>query len=73
LKSACMMGHIGQWQGDQARYIGLCKNLFDLRRMAVVHNLHFLLLCRKPLPEKLPTLSPHNLINLSILSTGLAL
>ena len=30
------------WQGDQARYIGLRKNLFDLRRMAVVHNLHVL-------------------------------
>jgi hypothetical protein len=29
-------------QGEQARYIGLRKNLFDLRRMAVVHNLHVL-------------------------------
>ncbi len=36
------LAHIGQWQGDQARYIGLRKNLFDLRRMAVVHNLHVL-------------------------------
>jgi len=26
--------------GDQARYIGTRKNLFDLRRTAVVHNLH---------------------------------
>ncbi len=34
------LAHIGQWQGDRARYIGLRKNLFDLRRMAVVHNLH---------------------------------
>ena len=34
------LAHIGQWQGDQARYKGLRKNLFDLRRMAVVHNLH---------------------------------
>jgi len=33
---------IGQWQGKQARYGGLRKNLFDLRRMAVVHNLHVL-------------------------------
>jgi len=36
------LAHIGQWQGDRARYIGLRKNLFDLRRMAVVHNLHVL-------------------------------
>lgn len=32
--------HIGRWQGDHARYIGWRKNLFDLRRTAVVHNLH---------------------------------
>jgi hypothetical protein len=36
------LAHISQWQGDRARYIGLRKNLFDLRRMAVVHNLHVL-------------------------------
>ncbi len=36
------LAHIGQWQGDRARYIGIRKNLFDLRRMAVVHNLHVL-------------------------------
>jgi hypothetical protein len=36
------LAHIGQWQGKQARYFGLRKNLFDLRRMAVVHNLHIL-------------------------------
>jgi Transposase DDE domain len=36
------LAKIGQWQGEQARYIGLRKNLFDLRRMAVVHNLHVL-------------------------------
>ncbi|KST66030.1 IS1182 family transposase [Mastigocoleus testarum] len=36
------LAHIGQWQGDKARYLGLRKNLFDLRRMAVVHNLHVL-------------------------------
>lgn len=34
------LAHIGQWQGDRARYIGSRNNLFDLRRMAVVHNLH---------------------------------
>jgi hypothetical protein len=36
------LAHIARWQGDKARYIGLRKNLFDLRRMAVVHNLHVL-------------------------------
>ena len=36
------LSHIGRWQGDQARYIGVRKNLFDLRRTAVVHNLHVL-------------------------------
>ena len=36
------LAHIGQWQGDKARYLGLRKNLFDLRRMAIVHNLHIL-------------------------------
>jgi transposase len=34
---------IRQWQGDRARYRGLRKNLFDLRRMAVVSNLHDLM------------------------------
>ncbi|MCA1597937.1 MAG: IS1182 family transposase [Chloroflexi bacterium] len=36
------LAHIGAWQGDRARYIGQRKNLLDLRRMAVVHNLHVL-------------------------------
>jgi hypothetical protein len=36
------LAHIGHWQGDQARYFGQRKNLFDLRRLAVVHNLHVL-------------------------------
>lgn len=36
------LSHIGRWQGDKARYIGVRKNLFDLRRTAVVHNLHAL-------------------------------
>jgi hypothetical protein len=36
------LSHIGHWQGDQARYVGTRKNLFDLRRTAVVHNLHVL-------------------------------
>jgi len=34
------LSHVGHWQGDRARYIGKSKNLFDLRRCAVVHNLH---------------------------------
>jgi hypothetical protein len=34
------LAHIGQWQDERARYRGLRKNLFDLRRCAVVHNLH---------------------------------
>jgi len=36
------LAHIGQWQGERARYLGQRKNLFDLRRVAVVHNLHVL-------------------------------
>ena len=34
------LAHAGHWQGRRARYIGTRKNLFDLRRVAVVHNLH---------------------------------
>ncbi|WP_235609493.1 transposase, partial [Frankia casuarinae] len=34
------LAHIGHWQGRRARYHGQRKNLFDLRRTAVVHNLH---------------------------------
>jgi hypothetical protein len=34
------LSHVGHWQGDRARYHGTRKNLFDLRRCAVVHNLH---------------------------------
>ena len=45
------LSHIGHWQGDQARYIGLRKNLFDLRRMAVVHNLHVLARMSHTQPE----------------------
>ncbi|GAC1401880.1 MAG: IS1182-like element ISGvi6 family transposase [Chloroflexota bacterium] len=37
------LAHIGHWQGDRARYRGLRKNLFDLRRTAVVSNLHDLM------------------------------
>ncbi len=41
------LAHIGAWQGDRARYRGQRKNLFDLRRTAVVENLHIL--------QRLPT------------------
>src|SRR6266700_876839 len=34
------LAHTGHWQGRRSRYRGLRKNLFDLRRCAVVHNLH---------------------------------
>jgi transposase len=34
------LAHVGHWQGRRARYSGLRKNLFDLRRCAVVDNLH---------------------------------
>lgn len=34
------LAHVGRWQGEKARYRGQRKNLFDLRRMAIVHNLH---------------------------------
>jgi hypothetical protein len=36
------LAHIGRWQGRRARYRGTPKNLFDLRRYAIVHNLHVL-------------------------------
>jgi len=42
------LAHIGQWQGNKDRYFGSRKNLFDLRRMAVVHNLHVLARMSQP-------------------------
>jgi hypothetical protein len=36
------LAHVGRWQGRRARYRGVRKNVFDLRRCAVVHNLHVL-------------------------------
>ena len=39
----------GAWQGRRARYRGTRKNLFDLRRVAVVHNLH--IIARKPVTD----------------------
>ena len=40
------LAHVGHWQGRRARYRGIRKNLFDLRRVAVVHNLH--IIARQP-------------------------
>ena len=37
------LAHVGRWQGRRARYRGVQKNVFDLRRCAVVHNLHVLM------------------------------
>jgi hypothetical protein len=37
------LAHVGRWQGRRARYKELRSNLFDLRRVAVVHNLHVLM------------------------------
>jgi transposase len=43
------LAHVGRWQGRRARYRGARKTLFDLRRCAVVHNLH--VLARLPQPS----------------------
>jgi len=37
------LAHVGRWQGRRARYRGVRKNVFELRRCAVVHNLHVLM------------------------------
>lgn len=44
------LAHVGYWQGTRARYVGQRKNLFDLRRCGVVHNLHLLQRQRAPEP-----------------------
>ena len=46
VKAGHALAHIGHWQGRRARYRGTRKNLFDLRRVAVVHNLH--VIARQP-------------------------
>jgi hypothetical protein len=46
------LAHIGHWQGNRARYLGHRKNLFDLRRVAVVHNLHVIARMAEVLPIK---------------------
>ncbi len=43
------LAHVGHWQGRRARYRGTRKNLFDLRRVAVVHNLH--IIARQPVTD----------------------
>jgi hypothetical protein len=50
------LAHVGHWQGDRARYRGVRKNLFDLRRCAVVHNLH--VIARLPEPEPSQSTTP---------------
>lgn len=45
------LAHVGRWQGRRARYRGECKNLFDLRRCAAVHNLHILARSQQFPPE----------------------
>lgn len=45
------LSHVGRWQGRRARYRGVRKNVFDLRRCAIVHNLHVLM--RLPQTEQL--------------------
>jgi transposase len=42
------LAHSGRWQGRRARYRGVRKNVFDLRRCAVVHNLHVLARLTEP-------------------------
>jgi transposase len=44
------LSHVGPWQGRRARSRGGRKNGFDLRRCAVVHNLHVLM--RLPQTER---------------------
>ena len=36
------LAHLGYWQGRRARYRGVRKHVFALRRCAVMHNLHVL-------------------------------
>ena len=40
VKAEHALAHIGHWQGRRTRYRGTRKNQLDLRRVAVVHNLH---------------------------------
>jgi hypothetical protein len=42
------LAHVGRWQGRRARYRGVRKNVFDLRRCAVIHNLHVLARLTEP-------------------------
>ena len=42
------LAHVGRWQGRHARYLAKRGNPFDLRRVAVVHNLH--VIARQPSP-----------------------
>jgi hypothetical protein len=46
MRCAARSGRAVRWAGHRARYRGTRKNLFDLRRVAVVHNLH--VIARQP-------------------------
>lgn len=46
------LAHVGHWQGNRARYLGQRKNLFDLRRVAIVHNLHVIARMKEPSVEQ---------------------
>jgi hypothetical protein len=46
------LAHVGHWQGRRARYLGQRKNLFDLRRYAIVHNLHVIAHQRPATPSR---------------------
>ncbi len=52
------LAHVGHWQGRRARYCGRRKNLFDLRRTAVVQNLHILMAGKHHAPEPLTITGP---------------
>jgi len=52
------LAHVGHWQGRRARYCGRRKNLFDLRRTAVVQNLHVLMAGLPVAPEPITITGP---------------
>jgi hypothetical protein len=42
------LAHISQRQGNNARYVGIRKNTFDLRRASAIQNLETLHLAEAP-------------------------
>ena len=47
------LAQVSQWQGNRARYRTQRQNLFDLRRIAVVHNLHVIARMPEPSPGEI--------------------